>query len=174
MPGSVHVRTPKIAPPPPSTTASAIAEAKGRIQELHDKYRADASAELARIEGDLGSQSATLTGRTDAFKRTVLYAPKKGIVKNIRVNTLGAVVQTGQDVLEIVPVDDSLLIETRIRPAVAGDGGDITFRGFRDGIVYLAMKGACSGCPSSTATLKNGIEQLLKYYVPEVSEVRAV
>ena len=94
----------------------AIAEAKGRIQELHDKYRADASAELARIEGDLGSQSATLTGRTDAFKRTVLYAPKKGIVKNIRVNTLGAVVQTGQDVLEIVPVDDSLLIETRIRP----------------------------------------------------------
>jgi adhesin transport system membrane fusion protein len=93
-----------------------IAEAKGRIQELHDKYRADASAELARIEGDLGSQSATLTGRTDAFKRTVLYAPKKGIVKNIRVNTLGAVVQTGQDVLEIVPVDDSLLIETRIRP----------------------------------------------------------
>ena len=64
------------------------------------------------------------------------------------------------------------LIETRIRPAVAGDGGDITFRGFRDGIVYLDMKGACSGCPSSTATLRHGIQNLLRHYVPDVVEVR--
>ena len=60
------------------------------------------------------------------------------------------------------------LLETRIRPAVAGDGGDITFRGFRDGTVYLAMKGAYSGCPSSTATLKSGIQNLLKHFLPEV------
>ena len=65
------------------------------------------------------------------------------------------------------------LIETRVRPAVANDGGDIVYRGFREGVVYLSMPGACSGCPSSSATLKHGIESLLKHYVPEVSEVRA-
>jgi Fe-S cluster biogenesis protein NfuA len=65
------------------------------------------------------------------------------------------------------------LIETRVRPAVADDGGDIIYRGFQKGVVYLQMQGACSGCPSSSATLKNGIEQLLKHYVPEVTEVRA-
>ncbi len=65
------------------------------------------------------------------------------------------------------------LIETRVRPAVANDGGDIRYRGFREGVVYLQMQGACSGCPSSSATLKQGIEGLLKHYVPEVTEVRA-
>lgn len=65
------------------------------------------------------------------------------------------------------------LLETRVRPAVAGDGGDIAYRGFADGVVYLTLQGACSGCPSSTATLKHGIESLLKHYVPEVTEVRA-
>jgi Fe-S cluster biogenesis protein NfuA len=65
------------------------------------------------------------------------------------------------------------LIETRVRPAVANDGGDIRYRGYRDGVVYLTMQGACSGCPSSSATLKQGIEGLLKHYVPEVHEVRA-
>ena len=66
------------------------------------------------------------------------------------------------------------LIETRIRPAVANDGGDIVYRGFDKGRVLLQMQGACAGCPSSSATLKQGIEQLLRYYVPEVTEVRAV
>jgi Fe-S cluster biogenesis protein NfuA len=66
------------------------------------------------------------------------------------------------------------LIETRVRPAVANDGGDITFRGYREGIVYLNMKGSCAGCPSSTATLKNGIENLLRHFVPDVVEVRPV
>lgn len=66
------------------------------------------------------------------------------------------------------------LIDTRVRPAVANDGGDIIYRGFDKGTVFLRMQGACSGCPSSTATLKNGIETLLKHYVPEVIEVRAV
>ena len=64
------------------------------------------------------------------------------------------------------------LIETRVRPAVANDGGDITFRGFKDGIVYLDMKGACQGCPSSTATLRHGIQNLLRHFVPDVVEVR--
>ncbi|WP_407048957.1 NifU family protein [Methyloraptor flagellatus] len=65
------------------------------------------------------------------------------------------------------------LLETRVRPAVANDGGDITFKGFKDGIVYLNMKGACAGCPSSTATLRHGIQNLLRHFIPEVQEVRA-
>jgi Fe-S cluster biogenesis protein NfuA len=66
------------------------------------------------------------------------------------------------------------LIESRVRPAVAQDGGDIVFHGFERGVVYLHLRGACSGCPSSIVTLKNGIENLLRYYVPEVVEVRAI
>ena len=66
------------------------------------------------------------------------------------------------------------LLDTRVRPAVAQDGGDITFQGYKDGIVFLHMRGACAGCPSSTATLKHGIENLLRHFVPEVSEVRPV
>ena len=66
------------------------------------------------------------------------------------------------------------LIETRVRPAVAGDGGDITFKGYRDGVVYLNMKGACSGCPSSTATLRNGIENLLKHFLPDIQGVEQI
>lgn len=66
------------------------------------------------------------------------------------------------------------LLETRVRPAVAQDGGDITFKGFREGTVYLQMKGACAGCPSSTATLKHGVQNLLRHFIPEVQEVEAV
>lgn len=66
------------------------------------------------------------------------------------------------------------LLETRVRPAVAQDGGDIMFHSYKDGVVSLHMRGACAGCPSSTATLKQGIENLLRHFVPEVSEVRAV
>jgi len=65
------------------------------------------------------------------------------------------------------------LIETRVRPAVANDGGDVVYRSYREGVLTLQMQGACSGCPSSAATLKNGIESLIRYYVPEVNEVRA-
>ena len=64
------------------------------------------------------------------------------------------------------------LLETRVRPAVENDGGDISFRGFKDGVVFLDMKGACAGCPSSTATLRHGIQNLLRHYVPDVVEVR--
>lgn len=66
------------------------------------------------------------------------------------------------------------LLDTRVRPAVAQDGGDITFHGFDRGVVYLHMQGACAGCPSSTITLKMGIENLLRHYIPEVTEVRPV
>lgn len=66
------------------------------------------------------------------------------------------------------------ILDTRVRPAVAADGGDIVFDSFEDGIVYLHMRGACAGCPSSTLTLKSGIENLLRHFIPEVTEVRAV
>ncbi|MBP6277036.1 MAG: HlyD family efflux transporter periplasmic adaptor subunit [Limnohabitans sp.] len=94
-----------------------IAEAKGRLSELSGKFRADAAVELARVESELAGQRAGLTSREDSFRRTVLRAPKRGVVKNIRINTVGGVIQPGQDLLEIIPMDDSLLIETRIRPS---------------------------------------------------------
>ena len=81
---------------------------------------------------------------------------------------------------DIDPADQEIvdqikeLLDTRVRPAVAGDGGDIVFRGYRDGIVRLHMQGACSGCPSSRATLKHGIENMLRHYVPEVVAVEQV
>jgi len=94
-----------------------IADARGRIAEAGGRHRSEAAAELARVQAELGVQGATMIGREDSLKKTVLRAPKRGVVKNIRVNTVGGVVQSGQELLEIVPVDESLLIETRIRPA---------------------------------------------------------
>ncbi len=81
--------------------------------------------------------------------------------------------ETAADDDEIVAQIKELL-DTRVRPSVAQDGGDIVYRGFEDGVVYLHMQGACSGCPSSTATLKMGIENLLRHYIPEVVGVEAV
>jgi Fe-S cluster biogenesis protein NfuA len=113
--------------------------------------------------------------------------------QTLRPLALGAIMEhfvAGRPVLEggstaaiedhIAPEDAEIvaqikeLLDTRVRPAVAGDGGDIVFRGFQDGIVRLHMQGACSGCPSSTATLKHGIENMLRHYVPEVRGVEAV
>ncbi|MGR3617668.1 MAG: NifU family protein [Paracoccaceae bacterium] len=79
---------------------------------------------------------------------------------------------TGEDGEIVEQIKD--LLDSRVRPAVAQDGGDITFHGFDRGIVYLHMQGACAGCPSSTLTLKMGIENLLRHYIPEVTEVRPV
>jgi Fe-S cluster biogenesis protein NfuA len=94
--------------------------------------------------------------------------------------TAGAPVFLGEVDADDAEDDDEIvtqikeLLETRVRPAVAQDGGDIIFHRFEDGVVYLQMHGSCSGCPSSTATLKAGIENMLRHYVPEVTEVRAV
>ena len=82
--------------------------------------------------------------------------------------------QTSEEDEDEVVAQIKELLETRVRPAVAQDGGDIIFHDFEDGVVYLHMQGSCSGCPSSTATLKAGIENMLRHYIPEVVEVRAV
>jgi len=93
-----------------------------------------------------------------------------------------AIIEGDEDALaeDVAPEDEEIvaqikeLLDTRVRPAVAGDGGDIVFRGYRDGIVRLHMQGACSGCPSSSATLRHGIENMLRHYVPEVQRVEQV
>ena len=85
-----------------------------------------------------------------------------------------ATAETGGDEDDELVSQIKELLETRVRPAVAQDGGDIIFHSFEDGVVYLTMQGSCSGCPSSTATLKAGIENMLRHYIPEVQEVRPV
>ena len=82
-----------------------------------------------------------------------------------------ALEDTGEDSDVVIQIKE--LLETRVRPAVAQDGGDIVFEGFDSGVVYLQLRGACAGCPSSTMTLKMGIENMLRHYIPEVTEVRA-
>ena len=96
--------------------------------------------------------------------RPVLIGPPAG----------SATAVAGEDEEDEVVAQIKELLETRVRPAVAQDGGDIIFHDFEDGVVYLQMQGSCSGCPSSTATLKAGIENMLRHYIPEVLEVRAV
>lgn len=107
------------------------------------------------------------------MKPAVLGAIMEHFTRDLPVMAAGAqmaeaVSADGDPVIEQIQE----LLDTRVRPAVAGDGGDIVFRGFEDGIVYLSMQGACAGCPSSTATLKMGIENMLRHYIPEVQEVR--
>jgi Fe-S cluster biogenesis protein NfuA len=88
------------------------------------------------------------------------------------VETAAGASADGEDSEIVTQIKD--LLETRVRPAVAQDGGDIIFQSFEEGVVFLHLQGACSGCPSSTATLKMGIENMLKHYIPEVTEVRAI
>src|SRR3954453_4510613 len=99
-----------------------------------------------------------------------LFAP--GSAADIHVSDEGAFEEDPADAEIIDQIKD--LIETRVRPAVAQDGGDIAYKGYRDGHLYLSLHGACSGCPSSTVTLKRGIESLIRHYVPEVETVEAV
>jgi Fe-S cluster biogenesis protein NfuA len=120
----------------------------------------------------LGSDFITVT-KSDAewqhIKPAILGAPiVSGDVETAEANEFF----DSQDAETVAIIKE--LIETRVRPAVANDGGDITFRGFKDGVVFLRMKGSCSGCPSSTATLKHGIQNLLRHFVPDVVEVRPV
>ena len=82
--------------------------------------------------------------------------------------------EIGSDASDEIVATIRELIDTRVRPAVAQDGGDIIYKGFKNGTVYLNLRGSCAGCPSSTATLKMGIENMLKHYVPEVIQVEAV
>ena len=131
-----------------------------------------------------GSDFVTVTkgeGEWQHLKPAILGAIMEHFLSGAPVIEAGASLAASEDEAEFYDADEEStvatikeLLETRIRPAVAGDGGDITFRGYRDGIVYLAMKGSCSGCPSSTATLKHGIQNLLRHFLPDVREVQAI
>jgi Fe-S cluster biogenesis protein NfuA len=134
---------------------------------------------VAGVDGVfLGSDFVSVTKAADAewfsVKPAVLAAVMDHFTSGLPVIE-GAAPEaaTGEPDSEIV-VQIKEILDTRVRPAVAQDGGDITFHEFEDGVVYLHMQGSCSGCPSSTATLKAGIENMLRYYIPEVREVRAV
>jgi Fe-S cluster biogenesis protein NfuA len=127
----------------------------------------------------LGPDFITVTKRSDVewpvIKPAILgvvmehFTSKRPVILDHRDNTS----QSSEDDDPVVSQIKELL-DTRVRPAVAMDGGDIEFHGFEKGVVYLTMRGSCSGCPSSTATLKAGIENMLRHYIPEVMEVRAV
>ena len=133
------------------------------------------------IGGFLGSDFITITKKEDFLWEHI---------KPAQLGTIMDFLQSGEEILneesgesshDIHEGPDSEtvkkiidLLDTRVRPAVAQDGGDITFQSFEEGVVYLHMQGACAGCPSSTMTLKMGIENLLKHYIPEVNEVRPV
>lgn len=128
----------------------------------------------------LGGDFVTVTKDSeeswDALKALVLAAIMDHFISGDPVMEAGAEAEGagGGGAEDLVVQQIKELLETRVRPAVAQDGGDIVFRGFENGVVFLHMQGSCAGCPSSTATLKHGIENMLRYYVPEVIEVRSV
>ena len=128
-----------------------------------------------------GSDFITITKLADqdwyAMKPTILgvimeHFTAGGPVMGLKASSMIGASTASDDDDEIVKQIKEL-IDTRVRPAVAQDGGDIVFHGFEDGVVFLQMQGACAGCPSSTATLKMGIENMLRHYIPEVVEVQA-
>jgi len=151
-------------------------------------FRASAGAErsplakslfaLNGIDGVfLGSDFISVTKAADAewftMKPSVLAAIMDHFTSGLPVIEQAEVAEAGEKDSDIV-IQIKEILDARVRPAVAQDGGDIVFHDFTDGVVYLEMHGSCSGCPSSTATLKAGIENMLRYYIPEVREVRAV
>jgi Fe-S cluster biogenesis protein NfuA len=128
----------------------------------------------------LGSDFITVTKRSGEWqqiKPAILGAIMEHFVSGAPLVTEAAAAESAveeffapEDAETVATIKE--LIETRVRPAVANDGGDITFRGFKEGVVFLHMKGSCAGCPSSTATLRHGIQNLLRHYLPDVVEVR--
>jgi Fe-S cluster biogenesis protein NfuA len=142
------------------------------------------ASRVFRVEGVtgvyLGGDFISVTKAADEdwhlLKPAVLGAIMEHYLSGDPVALAGAAIASTDAVADEDPTVRQIkeLIETRVRPAVAQDGGDIVFHGFDRGVVFLHLRGACSGCPSSIVTLKNGIENLLKYYVPEVVEVRAI
>ena len=146
--------------------------------------RSPVAERLFMIEGVtgvfLGADFITVTKRDDKEWYLLKPAILGVVMEHFTSGQPTVLVETDEDSGQAAGEDNEVvrqikeLLDTRVRPAVAQDGGDIVFRSFEDGIVYLHMQGACSGCPSSTATLKMGIENMLRHYIPEVVEVRPV
>ncbi len=164
-------------------------------REVMGASTADFASEAAASRSPLASELFTLPGVARVFLGGDFVTVTKSDAvewQTLRPQVLGAIMEhfvAGRPVVEsdgdataedVAPEDEEIvaqikeLLDTRVRPAVASDGGDIVFRGFRKGVVLLHMQGACSGCPSSSATLKHGIENMLRHYVPEVVGVEQV
>jgi len=157
--------------------------------EFRDRAESEGSplaTRLFEIDGVrgvfLGSDFISVTkaeGEWQHLKPAILGAIMEHYLSG-EVTTGGAPAEAEEDREFFAPEDEETvktikeLLDTRVRPAVAQDGGDITFQGYRDGVVFLHMRGACSGCPSSAATLRHGIENLLRHFIPEVQEVRPI
>jgi Fe-S cluster biogenesis protein NfuA len=149
-----------------------------------DAQRSPLARRLFEVEGVervfFGSDFITVTKAADHEWQVMKPAVLGGIMEHFTSGEPVMRAEASSGAGESIEEDDEIvaqikeLLDTRIRPAVAQDGGDIVFHSFEDGVVYLHMHGSCSGCPSSTATLKMGIENLLRHYVPEVVEVRPV
>jgi Fe-S cluster biogenesis protein NfuA len=161
-----------------SGTANFTSEEAARVSPLAERLFA-----LPEVAGVfLGADFITVTKAGDGdwyqLKPAILAAIMEHFTAGrpvLLADVAGAAVtETSEEDEDEVVAQIKELLETRVRPAVAQDGGDIIFHDFEDGVVYLHMQGSCSGCPSSTATLKAGIENMLRHYVPEVVEVRAV
>jgi len=155
-----------------------------KIDEAGDSPFARRLFAVEGVEGVFfGSDFITIT-KSDVYEwQTMKPSILAGIIDHFNSNDKTVEKSASKDAennLEIKEDDSEIvkqikeLLDTRVRPAVAMDGGDIIYNDFEDGVVYLKMQGACSGCPSSTATLKMGIENMLKHYIPEVQEVRPV
>jgi len=153
------------------------------MPDLESAHRSPLAERLFQVDGVrgvfLGSDFITVTKQTD--KEWYLLKPALlGIIMEHFTANRPMLLTEAATPGESTEEDDELvlqikeLLDTRVRPAVAQDGGDIIYRGFEKGVVYVRLQGSCSGCPSSTATLRMGIENMLKHYVPEVVEVRAV
>jgi Fe-S cluster biogenesis protein NfuA len=153
------------------------------MPDAESARRSPLAERLFQVEGVtgvfLGADFITVTKRADK-QWDVLKPALLGIIMEHFVANRPLLAEGTVDSAESAGEEDEVvsqikeLLNTRVRPAVAQDGGDIVFRGFDRGIVYVRLQGSCSGCPSSTATLRMGIENMLKHYVPEVMEVRAV
>ncbi len=147
-------------------------EAAGRSPLARALFAVD-GVEGVFLGGDFISVTKAADAAWFSLKPAALAAIMDHFTSGLPVIEAGeTVADAGEDSEIVVQIKE--LLETRVRPAVAQDGGDIIFQGFDDGVVYLHMQGSCAGCPSSTATLKAGIENMLRYYIPEVLEVRAV
>lgn len=160
---------------PEAAEASPLAEAIFDTGEVVNVFFGSDFVSVTAAPGaDWGSlKSHVVAILLDHFvSEAPLFAPGTAAGISVPSETSSIMVEESEDDADVIAQIKELL-ETRVRPAVAGDGGDIAYRGFADGIVHLTLQGACAGCPSSTATLKHGIESLLKHYVPEVVEVRA-
>ena len=161
----------------------------GSARDFRDRDEAQKASPLAarlfEINGVsgvfLGSDFISVTksvGEWQHLKPALLgaimehYLSGAPVVTDAPVGDGHSVTEDGEDSEVVEMIKD--LLDTRVRPAVAQDGGDIVFHGYDNGVVYLHMRGACAGCPSSTATLRHGIENLLRHFIPEVQEVRAI